>query len=111
MSDSEDVTPVEVELDGTRFYIEALTDLGGEQQVSSKVVESLQTALDSMKAIGQRVAEAAKAIEPDHFSVELGFSFKLEQGVLVAMLVKGSGTASVTVNLQWDRQTAKAATG
>jgi Trypsin-co-occurring domain 1 len=111
MSDSEDVTPVEVELDGTRLYIEAVTGLGGEQQVGNQVVESLETALDSMKAIGRRVVEAAKAIEPDHFSVELGFSFKLEQGVLVAMLVKGSGTASVTVNLQWDRQTAKDAAG
>lgn len=35
--------------------------------------------------------------------MQLGFSFKLEQGVLVAILVKGSGTASLTVNLEWDR--------
>jgi hypothetical protein len=101
MDDNEDVAEVEVTLDGTRFYIEAVA-AGGEQQVSNEVVESLQTALDSIKAIGHRVAEAAKAIEPDRFSVQLGFTFKLEQGVLVAMLVKGSGTASLTVNLEWD---------
>jgi hypothetical protein len=106
-ADFTEITEVEVNLDGTRLYIEAVADVGAEQQVSNQVVESLQTALDSMKAIGHRVAEAAKAIEPDRFSVELGFSFKLEQGVLVAMLVKGSGTGSVTVNLEWDRRTAR----
>jgi hypothetical protein len=102
MDEDEGVTEVEVCLDGTRLYIEAVAD-GGEQQVSNEVVESLQTALDSIKAIGHRVAEAAKAIEPDRFSVQLGFSFKLEQGTLVAMLVKGSGSASLTVKLEWDR--------
>lgn len=102
MDEDEAVAEVEVTLDGTRLYIEAVA-VGGEEQVSNQVVEGLQTALDSIKAIGERVAEAAKAIEPDRFSVQLGFSFKLEQGVLVAMLVKGSGTASLTVNLEWDR--------
>lgn len=106
-ADLTETTEVPVNLDGTLLYIEAVADLGSEHQVSNQVVESLQTALDSMKAIGHRVAEAAKAIEPDRFSVELGFSFKLEQGVLVAMLVKGSGTGSVTVNLEWDRKTGR----
>ncbi len=102
MDDDEPVTEVEVALDGTRLYIEAVA-AGGEEQVANQVVEGLQTALDSIKAIGHRVADTAKAIEPDRFSVQLGFSFKLEQGVLVAMLVKGSGTASLTVTLEWDQ--------
>lgn len=102
MDDSGNVTDVEVTLDGTRLYVEAIA-AGGEQQVGNVIVESLQSALDSIKAIGHRVAEAAEAIGPDRFSVQLGFSFKLEQGVLVAILVKGSGTASLTVNLEWDR--------
>jgi UDP-N-acetylglucosamine enolpyruvyl transferase len=84
MDDNEDVTEVEVTLDGTRFYIEAVA-AGGEQQVSNVVVEGLQAALDSIKAIGHRVAETARAIEPDHFS----------------------GTASLTVNLEWDQPTNK----
>jgi hypothetical protein len=103
MDDNGDVAEVEVTLDGTRLYVEALA-AGGEQQVGNEVVRGLQTALDSIKAIGHQVAEAAKAVEPDRFSVQLGFSFKLEQGVLVAILVKGSGTASLTVNLEWDRR-------
>ena len=102
MDGNGDVADVEVTLDGTRLYVEAIA-AGGEQEVGNEVVQSLQTALDSIKAIGHRVAEAARAIEPDRFSVQLGFSFKLEQGVLVAILVKGSGTASLTVNLEWDR--------
>ena len=53
--------------------------------------------------MGSNVADASKAIGPDHFSIQLGFEFKLEQGTLVAMLVRGSATANVTVNLQWDK--------
>jgi hypothetical protein len=102
MDDNADVAEVEVTLDGTHFYVEAQA-AGGEEEVGNEVVESLQAALDSIKAIGHRVAEAARAVEPDRFSIQLGFSFKLEQGVLVAILVKGSATASLTVNLEWDR--------
>jgi hypothetical protein len=107
-ADATGVTEVEVTLDGTRLYVEAVADTG-EQDVANQVVEGLQAALDSIQAIGHRVAETAKAIEPDRFSVQLGFTFKLEQGVLVAMLVKGSGTASLTVNLEWDRSTNRTA--
>ena len=40
---------------------------------------------------------------PTISSIQLGFEFKLEQGTLVAVLVRGSTTANVTVNLQWDK--------
>ena len=59
--------------------------------------------MDAIKTLGTHVADAVKAVEPDHFSVQLGFEFKLEQGTLVAMLVRGATTANVTVNLQWDK--------
>lgn len=59
--------------------------------------------MDVIKTLGSYVAGAVKEIEPGHFSVQPGFEFKLEQGTLVAMLVRGSTTANVTVNLQWDK--------
>jgi Trypsin-co-occurring domain 1 len=101
MSDG-DVSEVEVVLDGVRFYVEARQD-STEHEVGSTLTEGLGSATDAIKTLGSHVAGAVKAIEPDHFSIQLGFEFKLEQGTLVAMLVRGTTTANVTVNLQWDR--------
>ena len=101
MSDG-DVTEVEVVLDGVRFYVEARQD-DTEHEVGSTITEGLSSAMDAIKTLGSHVTDAVKAIEPDHFSIQLGFEFKLEQGTLVAMLVRGSTTANVTVNLQWDK--------
>ena len=101
MSDG-DVTEVEVVLDGVRFYVEARQD-DTEHEVGSTITEGLGSAMDAIKTLGGHVTDAVKAIEPDHFSIQLGFEFKLEQGTLVAMLVRGSTTANVTVNLQWDK--------
>ncbi len=108
MDEFQNVADVPVEVDGMRLYVQAEMPVG-EEQVGNQVVDSLQTALDSIKAIGHHVVEAAEAIAPDKFSVQLGFSFKLEQGILVAVLVKGSGTASLTVNLEWDRSAGQSA--
>lgn len=102
MSD-DDVSEVEVVLDGVRFYVEARQD-GTEHEVGSTITEGLGSAMDAIKTLGSHVTDAVKAIEPDHFSIQLGFEFKLEQGTLVAMLVRGSTTANVTVNLQWDKK-------
>ncbi len=101
MSD-DDVSEVAVVLDGVRFYVEARQD-SAEHEVGSTLAEGLGSAMDAIKTLGSHVAGAVKAIEPDHFGIQLGFEFKLEQGTLVAMLVRGSATANVTVNLQWDK--------
>jgi hypothetical protein len=107
MSD-DDVTEVEVVLDGVRFYVEARQD-SAEREVGSKLAEGLGSAMDAIKTLSSHVADAVQAIEPDHFSVELGFEFKLEQGVLVAMLVRGSTKANITVTLDWHRKAKKQA--
>ncbi len=101
MSD-DDVSEVEVVLDGVRFYVEARQDTT-EHEVGSTLTEGLGSATDAIKTLGSHIAAAVKAVEPDHFSIQLGFEFKLEQGTLVALLVRGTTTANVTVTLQWDK--------
>jgi NTP-dependent ternary system trypsin peptidase co-occuring protein len=96
----DDVSEVAVVLDGARFYVEARQDTT-EHEVSSTLAEGLGAAMDAIKTLGSHIADAVKTIEPDHFSIQLGFEFKLEQGALVAVLVRGSTTANVTVNLGW----------
>jgi len=102
MSDG-NVTEVPVVIDGARLYVQAVADQGEHEVVGGKMIEGLGTAMDAIKALGHQVTEAVKGIEPDQFSIQLGFEFKLEQGTLVALLVRGGGTASVMVTLQWDK--------
>jgi Trypsin-co-occurring domain 1 len=104
MSD-DDVTDVEVELDGVRFYVEARQDTT-EHEAANALTEGLDSAMDAIRTLGNHVADTVRAIGPDHFGIELGFEFKLEQGTLVAMLVRGSAKANVTVHLEWDKQPA-----
>ena len=67
MSD-DDVTEVEVVLDGVRFYVEARQD-STEHEVGSTLTEGLGSAMDAIKTLGNYVTDAVKVIEPDHFSV------------------------------------------
>lgn len=96
----DDVSEVAVVLDGVRFYVEARQD-SAEHEVSSALAGGLGAAMDAIKTLGSHITDAVKTIEPDHFGIQLGFEFKLEQGALVAVLVRGSTTANVTVNLEW----------
>ncbi len=57
--------------------------------------------------MGQSCRRCGQGHRTGHFGIELGFEFKLEQGTLVAMLVRGSATANVTVTLQWDKNQAR----
>jgi Trypsin-co-occurring domain 1 len=102
MSD-DDVSEVEVVLDGVRFYVEARQDTT-EHEVGSTITDNLDSAMNAIKTLGRHITDAVQAIEPDHFSIQFGFDFKLEQGTLVALLVRSSATANVTVNLQWDKK-------
>jgi hypothetical protein len=59
--------------------------------------------MDVIKTLGSHVAGAVRPSNPDHFGIQLGFEFKLEQGTLAATLVRGAAAANVTVNLQRDK--------
>jgi hypothetical protein len=85
----------------------------GEQEVSSRTVDSLNDVLVGIQAVSGAVVDTVKAVRPDKFSIELGFEVKSEAGGLVAMLVRAGGSASLKVTLEWARDDgpAAAATG
>lgn len=105
MSDG-NVTEVPVVIDGARLYVEAIGDTGEQEVLGGKVIDGLGGVTDAIRALGDQLTRAVKAIEPDQFSIEFGFEFKVEQGGLVALLVRGGGTASVTVTLEWNKKSA-----
>jgi hypothetical protein len=96
----DNVGEVAVVLDGVRFYVEARQD-SMEHEVSGTLAAGLGAAMEAITTLGSHISAAVRTIEPDHFGIQLGFEFKLEQGALVAVLVRGGATASVTVNLEW----------
>jgi hypothetical protein len=61
-------------------------------------IEGLSEAIEGLSA---SILESLKRIQPKKATVEFGIDIGLESGKLTALLVKGTGTASITVTLEW----------
>lgn len=83
------------------FWVEARPGDGG-QQVGGIEFTNLDGVLTGVRTVAGAVAGAVRAIRPDKFSVELGFTVKAEAGGLVALLVRSGGEATLTVTLEWE---------
>jgi Trypsin-co-occurring domain 1 len=88
------------------LYVQALGTQSAEGEVAGGGPANLDRAFEAIQVVGNRVAEAIKAVAPDKFVVELNFEFKAEAGGLVAMLVRSGGSASIKVTMEWDRASA-----
>jgi hypothetical protein len=56
---------------------------------------------ESIDAITSRIAGALERAKPDRATVAFGVDIGLESGQLTSLLVKGSGTATINVTLEW----------
>ena len=65
---------------------------------------------DSIEAIAERVTNALSRVRPDKAKVEFGIDVGVESGGLTALLVKGTGTATLKVTLEWESSAAGPAT-
>lgn len=88
-----------------RLYVEAHR-MGGEEEIGFSFAEGLDSAMETIRVVSTRVADAVRAVSPDTFSVELGFEFVVEAGRLVALFAKAGGTASINVTLEWEKDAA-----
>lgn len=86
---------------GKIFHVEA-TLLGGEEDVASGLM-SFDGVADALQEISKAVVATIDAVKPQKASVEFGLEVAVESGKLTAMLVKGSGTASLNVTLEWEK--------
>jgi len=75
----------------------------GETPVSAKGFSAAE-AFAPVASLSKHVAEIAKAVSPDEFSVEFGVSFSMETGKLTAVLVKGSGEGNIKLTLKWSQE-------
>ena len=56
---------------------------------------------NAIEGIADSVTQALKKVEPQHATVAFNVEVSIEAGELTALIAKGSGTASITVTLEW----------
>ncbi len=88
-------------LDENTDVLIEVTDFGGEKQVSSDIL-NFDEVSGAIEKISQTVLEPIKKVAPKKATVEFGLEVGLESGKLIALWVKGHGTAHLKITLEWE---------
>lgn len=75
----------------------------GLENVSSKLLPFGAVA-DAITRISEVVAESIQAVRPTKAVVKYGLSIGIEQGSLVAAIVRGTGKANLEITLEWENK-------
>jgi hypothetical protein len=84
--------------DGTIIDVQASG--GGEEDIALTLYP-FKEVTDKIESIAQSLLTTFKKVKPHSASVEFGLEVSVESGQLTALLVKGTGTAHLTITLQW----------
>lgn len=57
----------------------------------------------SIRGIARELGGVFAEVKPQKASVEFGLELAVESGALTALLVKGTGTASMKITLEWQQ--------
>lgn len=98
MTTRQELIPVKL-ANGVEMRV-AATVLGGEEDVALKLL-SFDEITDALEGIAGSLNAALQKIKPKKASVEFGLEVAVESGKLTALLVKGSGTATLNITLEW----------
>jgi hypothetical protein len=94
---------VKASVGGHVVQIEVREPADPEVDVKIGDVLSFDGVVDSIEAIAASIDGLLKRVSPKRATVELGFDVGVETGGLTALLVKGKGSATLTVTLEWER--------
>ncbi len=97
----EHTTKVPVELNGTIVWVEVAQT--GREDVGFDV-KSFKTVTDSIQAIASAITTSLETVKPTKASVKYGLEIGIEQGSLVAAIVRGTGKANLEISLEWERK-------
>jgi hypothetical protein len=67
-------------------------------------VLSFEGLAKSIEAITQSMNAVLQRVEPRRASVEFGVDVGVESGGLTALIVKGTGAATLKITLEWERE-------
>ncbi|MDQ2714734.1 MAG: hypothetical protein M3Z08_07500 [Chloroflexota bacterium] len=98
MAEGMEIMPIELE--GGKIVYAQVTSLGGKQQIGYDLAQ-FKEFTETMGEIAESIVTNLKKAKPRRGSVEFGLELGVESGKLTALLVKGSGTASMKITLEW----------
>jgi hypothetical protein len=87
--------------DGTTIHVEARR-ADPEVEVGIGDILDFKGFAKSLESIVKSLSSALQSVKPDKTTVELGVDIGVESGALTALLVKGTGSGSLKVTLEWD---------
>lgn len=87
--------------DGTLFKIEVVPQ--GREDVSFGT-KSFEEVAQSISGVLRAIAEPVKKARPTKATVKFGLEIQIEQGSLVAALVRGQGKSNLEITLEWESQ-------
>jgi hypothetical protein len=103
----EDRQIVKAEVGGGRtIQLEARTAGSPEADVGIGKVRSFQDVVADIESIADGFTEALKRVKPQKAALEFGVDIGVESGALTALIVKGTGTATLKVTLEWEAASA-----
>ncbi len=93
----------EIFLDDNRsFYVKAKM-INFTEEVSFKEYY-FDHVVSIIEGIGDKITTSLKKIQPDKASVTFGFEFGVTTKGITALLVEGSGKASLEITLEWTKK-------
>jgi len=96
------IIPVRLD-DETVIHIEA-ESLGGEEYIAAGPLPNFGEISATIEGIAQSVGATLRTIKPHKGTVEFGLQVAIESGRLTTLLVKGSGSASLKITLEWEEE-------
>jgi Trypsin-co-occurring domain 1 len=101
---SAEVRPlVKVDMGEGRIVAVEARNFSPEQPVGIADVLKFDGVTKSIEAVADRMTAAFDRVKPDRASVEFGIDIGVESGTLTGLVVKGTGNATLTVTLEWQR--------
>jgi hypothetical protein len=87
--------------DGTVVQIESRATGPVESDVAAAGPMDFDNVVGSVKSISAALLDGLKTISPDKATLEFGVDVGVESGALTALLVKGTGSATLKITLEW----------
>lgn len=96
---------VRADLGNDRVVAVEVVNIDPEAPVGIRDLLSFEGVTQSIEAIADSVTAGLERVQPDRAAVEFGVDVGVEAGGLTALLVKGTGTATLKVTLEWEKST------
>jgi hypothetical protein len=66
--------------------------------------KSFKGVTESIEGVAEAIAGCLEKISPSKASVKFGLEIQVEQGSLVAAIIKGTGKANLEITLEWEKK-------